>query len=124
MENLKEIKNLIRVAWKEYPTSHTYDMEGFIKKSAYKRGENKTERIQLDGETPYAGYEIYHELDEDGRVGGLSVSSTKIRYIECFKDDRMDTGWGRNDNNGISSCSSPDGYMIDEDGEKIFLINW
>src|SRR5690554_3633468 len=116
---MKEIKNLIKVKWVEYPHYHQEpDMEGYISEKAFESGRERSDRIKVDGSGAYAGYEIYYAEDS------FSVSSTKKRYIECWEDERLNTGWGRADAmGGISSCGSPDGYMI-EDDEKIYLIEW
>lgn len=117
---MKEIKSLIKVSWVEYPHYHQKpDTEGYISLKAFINGREKTERLAADGERPYAGYSVYYADDT------FSVSSTKKRYIKCWEEPSLNTGWGRQDAmGGIASCGEPDGYMIDSNGEKIYLIEW
>lgn len=117
-DNKKELKNLVKVKWIHYPELHqTEDIEGYISEKAFKGGKNRTDRIKADGSEPYAGYTVY--IDEFDQ---MSVSATKNRYVECFEEDALNTGWGYySPTGGISSCSKPYYYTKNENGEVVYL---
>ena len=122
---MKEIKNLVKVAWYEY-SNYKPDAFGYIPENAFKKGAMRYDRIKESGE-PYAGYQVYYTVDDDGEVDNsdFSVSSTSRRWVECVEEPALMHGWGyAHPQGGMSSCRAPQEYFIGQTGKKRYLTRF